>query len=173
MTTAERSIGRLATKRSRLVRRGRRSVPGVINTGLEVWGGWYKCTAEIAGTHWLQRGLGSSAVKALEQADKTLPSNLDNIKLEDLHGIADSARQNAEQVQTTIDDQQIDIVLVTQARRGLAGLVKAMTGVRDEFANNLAKLTSIDDRKSEVERHLAREHKKLTETDDTEMQREI
>ena len=32
---------------------------------------------------------------------------------------------------------------------------------------------SIDDRKSEVERHLAREHQKLTETDDIEMQREI
>ena len=47
-----------------------------------------------------------------------------------------------------------------------------MTGVKDELANNLAKLTSIDDRKSEVERHLAREHQKLTETDDTEMQRE-
>ena len=62
---------------------------------------------------------------------------------------------------------------VTQARRELAGLEKAMTGVRDELANNLAKLTSIDDRKSEVERHLARELRKLTETDDTEMQREI
>ena len=62
---------------------------------------------------------------------------------------------------------------VTQARRELAGLEKAMTGVRDELAINLAKLTSIDDRKSKVERHLAREHRKLTETDDTEMKREI
>ena len=48
-----------------------------------------------------------------------------------------------------------------------------MTGERDELANNLAKLTSMDERKSEVERHLAREHRNLTETDDTEMQREI
>ena len=48
-----------------------------------------------------------------------------------------------------------------------------MTGMGDELANNLAKLTSIDDRKSKVERHLAREHRKLTETDDTEMKREI
>ena len=62
---------------------------------------------------------------------------------------------------------------VTQARRELARLEKAMTGVRDELANNLAKLTSIDDRKSEVERHLARENRKLTETDDTEMKREV
>ena len=115
-------------------------------------------------------------MKALQQADKTLPSNLDNIELEDLPGIADSARQSAEQVEstlTTIDDQPIDTVWTTQARRELAGLEKAMTGVRDELANNLAKLTSIDDQKSEAERHLAREHRKLTETDDTEMKREI
>ena len=124
-------------------------------------------------TGYTRKGLGSSAVKALKQADKTLPSNLDNIELEDLPGIAGSARQSAEQVDTTIDDQPIDTLRVTQARRELVGLEKAMTGVRDELANNLAKLTSIDDRKSEVKRHLAREHQKLTETDDTEMQREI
>ena len=114
-------------------------------------------------------------MKALQQADKTVPSNLYNIELENLPGIDDSARQSTEQVETTlttIDDQPIDTVWVTQARRELAGLEKAMTGVRVEMANNLAELTSIDDRKSEVERHLAREHRKLAETDDTEMQRE-
>ena len=108
-------------------------------------------------------------MKALQQADKTLPSNLDDIELENLPGMADSARESAEQVETTIDDQPIDTVWITQARRELAGLEKAMTGMRNE----LEKLTSIDDRKSEVERHLVREHQKLTETDDTEMQREI
>ena len=77
-------------------------------------------------------------MKALQKADKTLPSNLDNIKLEELPGIADSARQSPEQVDTTIDDQPIDTVWVTQARRELAGLEKAMAGVRDELANNLA-----------------------------------
>ena len=107
-------------------------------------------------TGYTRKDLSSSAVKALQWADKTLPSNLDNIELEDLPGIADSARQSAEQVETTLDDQPLDTVWVTQARRELAGLEKAMTGVRDELANNLAKLTSIDDRKSEVERHLAR-----------------
>ena len=127
-------------------------------------------------TGYTRKGLSSSAVKALQQADKTLPSNLENIELEDLPGIVDSTRQSAEQVQTTlttIDDQPIDTAWVTEARRELAGIEKAMTGMRDELANNLAKLTSIDDRKSEVERHLAREHQKLMETDDTEMQREI
>ena len=124
-------------------------------------------------TGYTRKGLSSSAVKALQRADKTLPSNLDNIELEDLLGIADSARQSADKVETTIDDQPIDTVWVTQARRELVGLEKAMTGVRHKLANNLVKLTSIDDRKSEVERLLAREHRKLTETDDTEMQTEI
>ena len=122
-------------------------------------------------TGYTRKGLGSSTVKALQQVDKTLPRKLESIELEDLPGIADSARRSAEQVEitlTTIDDQPIDTVWVTQARMELAGLEKAMTGVRDELANNLAKLTSIDDRKSEVERHLAREHRTLTETDDTE-----
>ena len=124
-------------------------------------------------TGYTRKGLGSSAVNALQQADKILPSNLYNIELEDHPGIADSIRQSAEQVETTIDDQPIDTVWVTQARGELAGLEKAMTGIWDELANNLAKLTSIDDQKSEVERHLVREHQILTETNDTEMQREI
>ena len=104
-------------------------------------------------------------MKAFQQADRILSSNLDYIELEDLPGITDSARQSAEQVEstlTTIDDQPIDTVWVTQAGRELAGLKKAMTGARDELATNLAKLTSIDDRKSEVEKHLDREHRNLT-----------
>ena len=48
-----------------------------------------------------------------------------------------------------------------------------MTRARDELANNLAKLSATDDRRSEVEKHLARECRKLTETDDTEIQEEI
>ena len=113
-------------------------------------------------TGFARKGLSSSAVKALQQADKTLPNNIENIELEDLPDKADRARQSTKQVETTlttIDDQPIDTAWVTKARRELAGLEKAMTGVRDELANNLAKLTSIDNRKSEVERHLAREHK--------------
>lgn len=47
-----------------------------------------------------------------------------------------------------------------------------MTGVKDESANNLAKLSSIDDQKPEVENHMALEHQKLTETNDIEIQRE-
>ena len=73
-------------------------------------------------TGYTRKGLSSSAGKALQQADKTLPSVLDNIALENLPGIADSARQSTEQVETTlttIDDQPIDSAWVTQARREL------------------------------------------------------
>ena len=62
---------------------------------------------------------------------------------------------------------------VAQTRRELAGVWEAMTRSRDELANNLAELSAIDDRKSEVEKHLARERRKLTETDNTEIQPDI
>ena len=48
-----------------------------------------------------------------------------------------------------------------------------MTRMRDELVNNLAKLSDVDDRKSEVKNHLARERQKLTEMDDTDIQQEI
>ena len=53
MTTAKALLDAWRQKHLDKYDEGRSSVPGVINTGLEVRGGWYKCTAEIAGTHWL------------------------------------------------------------------------------------------------------------------------
>ena len=35
---------------------GRSPVPGVTKIGLEVWSGWYRCSAESAGTHRLHIG---------------------------------------------------------------------------------------------------------------------
>ena len=49
MPTAKRSTGRLVTPD--YYDEGRTPVPGVTNIGLEVRGGWYRCTAEIAVTH--------------------------------------------------------------------------------------------------------------------------
>ena len=46
-------------------------------------------------------------------------------------------------------------------------IVQAMTRMRDELANNLAKLSDVNNQKTQVEKHLAREHQKLTETDNT------
>ena len=80
-----------------------------------------------------RKGLSTSAVKALQQADKTLPSNLENIELENLPGTASSACCSAEQVETTLTtiDQPVATAWVTQVRRELAGLEKALTGLRD------------------------------------------
>ena len=74
---------------------------------------------------------------------------------------------------TSINDQPLDTAWVSQATRELAGLKKAMTGMRDEMVNNLAKLSEVDERKPEVEKHLAQKHQKLTETSDPEIQQEI
>ena len=90
--------------------------------------------------------------------------------------MADTITQSAEDVDTTlksINDPPMDTAWVTQARRELVGAWEAMTRSRDELANNLAKLSAIDDLKSEVEKHLARERRKLTETNDTEIQQDI
>ena len=74
---------------------------------------------------------------------------------------------------TSINDQLLDTAWVSPAARELTGLKKAMTGMRDEMVNNLAKLSEVDERKSEVEKHLAQEHLKLTETSDPEIQQEM
>ena len=115
-------------------------------------------------------------METLQRAEETLPKNIEAIKLKDLSGIADTTSQSVEDVETTlktINDPQMDTAWVTQARRELAGVWEAMTRSRDELANNLVKLSAIDDRKSEVEKHLAWQGRKLTETDDTEIQQDI
>ena len=122
------------------------------------------------------RGLGREAVETLRDAEETLPKNIESIELKDLSGVADTTSQSIEDVETalkTINDPQIDVAWVAQTRRDLAGVWEAMMRSRDELANNLAKLSAIDDQKSEVEKHLARERRKLTKTDDTEIQQDI
>lgn len=44
--------------------------------------------------------------------------------------------------------------------------------MRDELVNNLAKLANVNDHIPEVEKHLAWEHKNLTENNDSEIQQE-
>ena len=114
-------------------------------------------------------------METLQSADETLPKNTESIELKDLPGVADTTRKSAEDIKTalkTINDPQIDVA-GSHRPEELAGVWEAMTRSRDELANNLAKLSAIDDRKSEVEKHLARERRKLTETDDTEIQQDI
>ena len=115
-----------------------------------------------------RKGLSRSAVKALPQEEKALPSKTENIALP---GKADSARRSTEQVKTTL--MTIDTMWATQARRELAGLANALTEVRDELANNLAKLTAPNDKISEAEQNLALECRNLMETDNTKIQKDI
>ena len=113
------------------------------------------------------RGLGREVVETLQSTEETLPKNIEAVELKDLFGVADTTSQSVEDVETalkTINDPQIDVAWVTQAAREFAGVKGAMTRVRDELANNLAKLSDAKDRKSEVEKHLASERQKMTET---------
>ena len=115
-------------------------------------------------------------METLQSAEEALPKDIESIELKDLSGMADTTSQSEEDVETalnTINDPQIDVAWVAQTTRDLAGVREAMTRARDELTNNLAKLSATDDRRSEVEKHLARECGKLTETDDTEIQEEI
>ena len=114
-------------------------------------------------------------MKALQQADKALPSDLESVETKDLPGIADSARRSAEDVERFVNDHRS----ANRHRVGHPGrerarwAKKAMTGVRDELLNNLAKLSGLDEGRSQVERHLAIERRKLTETDDPGIMQEI
>ena len=116
-------------------------------------------------------GLTGSAEKTDRQADKDLAGDTEDIEHEELPGVANSAGRSAEQVETALTNQPS--YNAAWARQELAGLQEAMTGVRDELSNNLAKLSALDDKRSEVEKHIAREHRKLTETDDAELQQEV
>ena len=124
----------------------------------------------------VSRRLGREVVETFKSAEEALPKDIESIDLKDLSCAADTTSQSVEDVETalkTINDPQIDVAWVAQTRRDLAGGREAMTRSRDELANNLAKLSAIDDRKSEVEKHLARERRKLAGTDDTEIQQDI
>ena len=120
--------------------------------------------------------LGKKAVETLHNAEETLPKNIKSIELKDLSGATNDVIGTTGDVETalkTIDDPPMDVAWATQAARELAGVREAMTRMRDELANNLAKLSDVDVRKSEVEKHLAQKRQKLTETDDTEIQQDM
>ena len=115
-------------------------------------------------------------METLQNAEESLPKNIESIELKDLSGATNDVIGTTGDVETalkTIEDPQIDVAWVTQATRDLTGVREAMTRMRDELVNNLAKLSDVDDRKSKVENLLARERRKLTETTDTKIQEEI
>ena len=115
-------------------------------------------------------------METLQNAEEALPKNIESIELKDLSGATNDIIGTTGEVETvlkSIEDPQMDVAWVTQATRDLAGVREAMTRMRDELVNNLAKLSDVDDRKSKVINHLARERQKLMETDNNEFQQEI
>ena len=89
----------------------------------------------------------------LQSAEEALPKNTESIQLKDLSGATNDVIGTTGDVETalkSIEDPQMDVAWVTQATRDLAGVKEAMMRMRDELANNLAKLSDVDDRKSEV-----------------------
>ena len=82
-------------------------------------------------------------METLQNAEEALSKDIESIQLKDLSRVADTTSQSVEDVGTalkTINYPQIDVAWVTQAAREFAGVKGAMTRVRDELANNLAKL---------------------------------
>ena len=89
--------------------------------------------------------LSSATERALRQAEKALSgsaSNIENIELQALSGVVNSALRSTEKAETALDeelskaltsinDQPLDTAWVSPAARELAGLKKAMTGMRD------------------------------------------
>ena len=114
-------------------------------------------------------------METLQSAEESSPKNIESIELKDLPGAANDVIGTIGDVEAalkTIEDPLMDTAWVTKATRELAGVGEAMTRARDEFANNPAKLSDAKDRRSEVEKHIARERQKLMETDDPEIQQE-
>ena len=119
--------------------------------------------------------LGREAMETLQNADETLPKNIESIELKDLSGATNfiGTTGDVETALKSMGDPPLDTTWISQATGDLAGVREVMTRKRDELVNNLAKLSDVDDRKSDFEKHLARERRKLTETDDTEIQQDI
>ena len=134
------------------------------------------------------KALSANGEKALQQAVDTLPTGGENITLQDFSDVVSDALASAEMATTvldeeltseqtaalaTIDDPPLDVQWVGQAKREIEGLGLAMTRKRDELVNNLAKLSTLDDDISGTRDHLAREHTKMSETNDEGLQQQI
>ena len=77
--------------------------------------------------------------------------NIESIELKDLSCATNDVIGTTGDVQTALKfivDPPMDTTWISQAIRDLAGVRVVMTRMRDELANNLAKLSDVDDRKT-------------------------
>ncbi len=145
--------------------------------------GLAKYTAKTA-----RLALSANSEKAVQQAVNTLPTEFEEIELQDLTSGINDALASTEKVETVLDkeltfeqtaalasvnDPPLDTSWVSQAKRELTGLGKAMTFKRDVLINNLAKLSALNDEISALEDYVACERQKLSETNDEVLENEI
>ena len=91
-------------------------------------------------------------METLQNAEETLTKNIESIELKNLSDATNVVIGTTGDVETalkTIDDPPMDVAWATQAARELDGVREAMRRMRDELANNRAKLSDAYDRKSE------------------------
>ena len=140
-------------------------------------------------------GLPRRAVAALQAARvelgeaaaavDTLPPGSENIPLREYSSVANDAIASTGRATTaleeeltpaqsaaleTIDDPPLDVQWVDQAKRELGGLGLTMIRKRYEVVNNL---TELDRHIAKKKDHIAREHTKMSETNDEGLQQEI
>ena len=149
-------------------------------------GGTKAIREDLGFADWSQtrKTLSANGERVLQQAVDSLPAGGENITA----SVVQEAIAGAEMATTaldeeltseqtdalaTIDDPPLDVQWVGQANRELRGLKLAMTRKQDELVNNLAKLSELDDEIPGIKDHIARERKKLTETEDEGLQQEI
>ena len=92
-----------------------------------------------------------------------IPSNLENIELDDLPGVANKVLDNLEETFSTFKAEGTQTTLT---EREMDAIEKSMTNLRDELGNNLSKL-------SHLEAELGKERVKLEQAQKDNDQYEI
>ena len=102
----------------------------------------------------ITKTLSAQAVGALRKVEDNLP-NIDNIEITELSNTADTI---VKEIETSFIGLQIDEIgtQTDMAKREIDGISEAMTNIKEELANNLAKL-------GETDKRIARENAKLEE----------
>ena len=101
--------------------------------------------------------MSAQAAAALRKVENNLP-NIDNVEMTDLPNTAETLVEEIETSFIYLGEDETGKQIYMAKREGTQtdGILKAMTSVREELANNLAKL-------SETNKHLAKENTKLEE----------
>ena len=96
------------------------------------------------------KSLSAKAVASLQNVENNLP-DVDNIEMTDLPNAAETA---VKEIETSFIDLNETGTQTDMTKREMDGIIKAMTSVKEEIANELAKL-------NETNKHIAKEKENL------------